>query len=366
MKGLRNSEIALNSGSLKMLKDRSPLSTLVGKFRLFSQIHRKGVRFLLFVLCGWVSLAATWNNGPAGNASTGPGDPDCLEIPYSTHDWIADHARAMLPSQERAWIDEHIRLFLLGTEAPDNDRIPDACGAPGNGYDDRLRGHSVEWDEDFSGMIKDRAAFRAKDEFLNAEDSLRQGKVADAAYFLGAMAHYIGDLSQYGHTVSFEKNHSNYEGLIARRTGSFQAGNFESHILPDGLEERDPYDAARDLSLLIVQGGGDIRSARWMDDNYGNREEEFWRSVGASLNAGVNYLADVLHTFYVRNRELIDDPSVSPPPPRNYIVQPGDTLGSIARELLGDGRRWRRIYAANRDRIEDPHELTPGMELVIP
>ena len=44
----------------------------------------------------------------------------------------------------------------------------------------------------------------------------------------------------------------------------------------------------------------------------------------------------------------------------------GDTLSSIARELYGDGRRWRTILAANRDRVDDPRSLQVGTVLVIP
>ena len=71
----------------------------------------------------------------------------------------------MLPAEERAWLDPHRNLLLLGTEAPDNDDIPLACGVPHSGYDDRRRGHSVEWLDDGSnfvphpnGGLRDRAA----------------------------------------------------------------------------------------------------------------------------------------------------------------------------------------------------------------
>lgn len=86
------------------------------------------------------SSAFCWNNGPSGDAATDEDHPNCDIVPYATHDWIADHARALLPQQERQWIDQNIKLYLLGTEAPDNDDIPDTCNAPGNGYDDRNQG----------------------------------------------------------------------------------------------------------------------------------------------------------------------------------------------------------------------------------
>lgn len=52
--------------------------------------------------------------------------------------------------------------------------------------------------------------------------------------------------------------------------------------------------------------------------------------------------------------------------PRTYVVKSGDSLSKIAQELLGDASRWPEIYAANRDKIEDPNLIYPGQELRIP
>jgi nucleoid-associated protein YgaU len=48
------------------------------------------------------------------------------------------------------------------------------------------------------------------------------------------------------------------------------------------------------------------------------------------------------------------------------VVQRGDTLRSIAARFLGDERRWREIFEANRATISNPDIIRPGMELVIP
>jgi hypothetical protein len=36
-----------------------------------------------------------------------------------------------------------------------------------------------------------------------------------------------------------------------------------------------------------------------MDSKYSNKDDEYFDSVGHSLNLGVNELADVLYTFYL-------------------------------------------------------------------
>jgi hypothetical protein len=48
------------------------------------------------------------------------------------------------------------------------------------------------------------------------------------------------------------------------------------------------------------------------------------------------------------------------------IVQPGNSLWRIARRLLGDGRHYADIHAANRDLIEDPDLIFPGQVFRIP
>ena len=49
-----------------------------------------------------------------------------------------------------------------------------------------------------------------------------------------------------------------------------------------------------------------------------------------------------------------------------YIVQPGDSLWKIARERLGSGTQWARLYEANRGSIQDPNLIYVGQTLHIP
>jgi nucleoid-associated protein YgaU len=57
----------------------------------------------------------------------------------------------------------------------------------------------------------------------------------------------------------------------------------------------------------------------------------------------------------------------SPTAEREYVVEPGDTLRTIALQQYGDAALWQRVYQANRDVIgPDPNALRPGMRLRIP
>jgi len=54
------------------------------------------------------------------------------------------------------------------------------------------------------------------------------------------------------------------------------------------------------------------------------------------------------------------------PRDHSYVVQPGDSLWSIAAKFYGDGRRAEVLYQANRDRLWNPNDLRPGMTLLVP
>jgi nucleoid-associated protein YgaU len=55
-----------------------------------------------------------------------------------------------------------------------------------------------------------------------------------------------------------------------------------------------------------------------------------------------------------------------PAAPQTYTVKTGDNLYKIAQHTLGDGERYRDIYAANRDVLADENTLEAGQVLKIP
>jgi nucleoid-associated protein YgaU len=52
--------------------------------------------------------------------------------------------------------------------------------------------------------------------------------------------------------------------------------------------------------------------------------------------------------------------------PRTYVVRQGDTLASISRKFYKSSGRWKKIRDANKNAIDDPAKLKPGMTLTIP
>jgi nucleoid-associated protein YgaU len=49
-----------------------------------------------------------------------------------------------------------------------------------------------------------------------------------------------------------------------------------------------------------------------------------------------------------------------------YVVKKGDSLSKIAKDQYGDADKWRKIFEANRDQIQDPDLIHPGQTLRIP
>ena len=66
-------------------------------------------------------------------------------------------------------------------------------------------------------------------------------------------------------------------------------------------------------------------------------------------------------------------PVAAPPPAQaapagggSHVVRPGETLATIARDHYGSTDRFRELYEANRDQIQDPDVIYPGQEFVLP
>ena len=49
-----------------------------------------------------------------------------------------------------------------------------------------------------------------------------------------------------------------------------------------------------------------------------------------------------------------------------YVVKSGDNLSKIAKQFYGDPAKWKKIHAANSDKIPNPDLIHPGLQLTIP
>jgi len=58
--------------------------------------------------------------------------------------------------------------------------------------------------------------------------------------------------------------------------------------------------------------------------------------------------------------------TTAPSGSQTYTVKKGDSLSKIAREFYGDAGKWKKIHAANADKIPNPDLIHPGLQLTIP
>jgi nucleoid-associated protein YgaU len=65
-------------------------------------------------------------------------------------------------------------------------------------------------------------------------------------------------------------------------------------------------------------------------------------------------------------QQQVQQQTQQPTTTREYVVQKGDTLGSISTRELGTAKKWESIYEANRDRLKSPTDLKIGKSLRIP
>ncbi|CAK7022849.1 hypothetical protein CUZ56_00726 [Saezia sanguinis] len=49
-----------------------------------------------------------------------------------------------------------------------------------------------------------------------------------------------------------------------------------------------------------------------------------------------------------------------------YIIQKGDTLSKIAKQFYGNANDYPKIFAANKEVIQDPDKIFPGQKIRIP
>jgi hypothetical protein len=233
-------------------------------------------------------LAVGWSNG---GYSANPASPD-----YGTHDWIADHALDWLPFAEKQWILDHKAAYLFGTETPDRRGCGDCFGDTSN--------HHIYYRRD-SSLQDDAAARRAKQVYDQALAAVPSGNWTRVAILIGAMTHYIDDVAVFGHVMGSatdwrsETHHSDYEQHVNARTSTYSS-EFTTFLAFDGdLHSRDPYDAALLLAFDTTFGGATGRNATWMDRHYDWSSSEFSTRAAESINLAVNYLADVLHGFWL-------------------------------------------------------------------
>ncbi len=169
-----------------------------------------------------ISIALVLLTSAPGTAWSNGGNSANIDNPdYGTHDWIAETAVDFLPGNYSYWIKNNMVAYLIGTEAPDNSAAAGAYTAE-KVYGDKSTGHHIYYNLEHTKALDDSAAIRAQQEYNKALQALRNGDYRLAAFYAGAMSHYISDVAVWAHVrgkgsphgSEDSKKHSEYEEEI--------------------------------------------------------------------------------------------------------------------------------------------------------
>jgi hypothetical protein len=273
---------------------------------------------LVFVFAyGTLSIGNTVSSWSCGYSS----DPN--HIPYGTIDWMAEHAMNYLPSNESYWLRQNKNVFLYGTEAPEYSNVSYRGRM---GYGDIEKHHNYyngTFDQD---CIDNSSSVRALEEYQKALACLLNGSYDLAAWYAGAMSHYIADLASWAHVISdpIPSHASNFEAQVNDATDNYNKSVFSPKFTARGLELIDPYGASLALGLGVYSGGGYWHRQTWlMASGLNNAFQDSWQNVSdwfgeyfalseMYIQAGITTLTDVLHSLTIQGAAVESTSGLQP------------------------------------------------------
>lgn len=233
---------------------------------------------------------------------------------FGTHDYIAYKAYRMAGPSKLPWLKKNLNFYFLGTEAPDwGTKL---MAAAKNGYHDTGECHCILFDA--GGKVsRDHGRERIREEFNKAKKALADGDQKLAAFYAGAMAHYVGDLSQFCHIMGKQshwgsedepvKIHSRYEVAVEK---TIDLTKRKSSLLESYIKKREvDGNTAEEVALAVakfIEKGNSSRGPGWMRTRYGQLvkqkkasdpgkwDKAFQDQTGQNVNYSVNAIAKLL------------------------------------------------------------------------
>jgi len=225
--------------------------------------------------------AFAWKNGLYAYSDTAYD----YSTDYGTHDWVAEAAlEALIAAQSStwSWLNAREAIYLLGTEAPDNSGISITLdGTAVSGMGDTTW-HHIYYNEDGSVSANEEdSALRAKACGDLADSYIFDNKMDLAAYYLGAMTHYIADVSMFAHVapnnvaphnLNFDEHHSTIEGYVLTRTNDYTNKEEFFQISSFTIGSKSPHQAAIGLGWDTYKDPSPsettTRDAPWLHNNH--------------------------------------------------------------------------------------------------
>jgi LysM repeat protein len=134
-----------------------------------------------------------------------------------------------------------------------------------------------------------------------------------------------------------------------------------------GLREKYNH-AIQTAKSLRMQGGAEERDGKLYFTGTVNSTDEknqIWNALKTVPGWDKDVVADIKVTAAAQPAPTTASAGAAPATV-SYTVQPGDTLGGIAKKFLGNPNDFMDIFNANRDQLTDPDKIRPGQVLKIP
>ena len=284
------------------------------KIRHLNKFNSELILLVSLLLLITIPSSKAWNNGDGGTGeSTYAFDVDSYNFDYNygTHDWIADLALETLSYNNSSiwqWLRNNETTYFLGTEAPDNSKIDIILnGTSITGFGDTTY-HHIYFNTDGS-ILEDDAAVRAKWCGDHADVALSEGNLQVAAYYLGAMTHYIADMSMFAHvmdnteTIDYDEHHSTIEGYVQTRSNEYD--DKDEFFLIDtsiDLSNKKLFDAAVDCANLTADEADYFHNyhfTNWEQD-YSSRSDDtaahqtYYSKMETVIQNGIEEIASAI------------------------------------------------------------------------
>lgn len=102
-----------------------------------------------------------------------------------------------------------------------------------------------------------------------------------------------------------------------------------------------------------VEEGADGVLRLWGTVSFGYEKDQLWDAIKAAGGANpADIVADI----------QVDNPSIY----AKHTVEKGESLSKIAKHYYGDMMKYKQIFDANRDQLDDPDKIEIGQVLTIP
>jgi len=118
------------------------------------------------------------------------------------------------------------------------------------------------------------------------------------------------------------------------------------------------YQAVLELGQSLNIANGDVKEENGVLKVKGTAKTQYEKNLlwDKIKEIGGDAASDIEADIKVENSSIF----------HHHVVAGGDTLGKIAKHYYGDAMKYKQIFAANSDVLENPDVIHPGQELIIP